>query len=340
MAFENFAILKPFWWVTSLVGWVDLEHRLWQQLAKAQLSEAKIVVGFSGGADSLSLLWALHRLKLPNLTACHIHHGVSKSPEVDEYRNQAALFCKKFCETHLIPFRFRQNTTAELSSEAALRDFRHEALAEVKTELGADFVALAHHRDDLLETRLLRLIRGTGPQGLMAMEWVQGGLLRPFLGVSKKTLEKYLSHCSLTAFADPSNFHGEPFRNWLRQEWLPSLELRQPGASHSLARSLEVLSESFALSFKNEEKESPFHEVFLEGPALSRLGLLALSNSQQKRVLARFVLLQNKRDFTHGHIDEVLKRLDNAKNELMFKVGGVDWYVNAQQIRITKNETV
>jgi tRNA(Ile)-lysidine synthase len=335
---------KPLWsQVKLLANWVDLEHRLWQSLEKNALLEKKILVGFSGGADSLALLWALHRVKKQNIVACYVHHGDSQTASLKNYRQGAAKFCEDFCKKYQIPFELRQRKTLaaasalkedqvfELTSEESLRDFRYEAFESVMQQTGADLLALAHHQDDLLETRILRLVRGTGEQGLQAMRVLQGPLFRPFLKTSKASLENYLTHCSLTAFEDPSNLLTAPLRNWLRQEWLPALEARQPGALQSFARSLEVLASSADAAIT---EDALINAVFVNSKTLTRLGFLALSDKNQKKILARFVLSQNKRDFTHGHIEEVLKRLDNPQKELRFRVGGVDWYVNAQQISI------
>jgi tRNA(Ile)-lysidine synthase len=327
-----------------LAEWHPLEHTLWRRLQEHGLTEKKILVGFSGGPDSLALLWALSRVLKKNVVACYVHHGASDEAEISMYRDRAAKFCREFCEKNDLSFELRQSERTPLRSEEELRNFRRGQLLEVRQAQGCDLLALGQHGDDLLETRMLRLIRGTGPQGLRAMKFLDGVVLRPFLELRKSDLLQYLAAFSLEPLVDPSNESLEPLRNWLRQQWLPALETRQAGALESLGRSLELLASSpdaspETIAGKGFYVDTLISEGLPDGPKLSRLGLLALPKSRRQQVLAAFVHAANKRDFSHAHVDEVLKRLDNPKNELMFRVGGLDWCVNAQQIWLADTDS-
>jgi len=310
-----------------LNDWLDLEHQLWKEMKEHELLERKILVGFSGGVDSLALLRALHRVRRSGIEACYIHHGPGQN---QVYRDAAAEFCRAFCKTHGIPFHVEKHQGAELISEAELRDFRHSSLQKVRAKTKSDLLALAHHREDLLETRLLRLIRGTGGQGLVAMRTLQNELFRPFLKISKNDLQEYLNALSLKAFEDPSNGDLHPMRNWIRQEWLVALENRQQGAVNSLGRSLEILSEML--------EESALPEGVLQADFISRAHYLSLSKAQQKQALASYLLSQNVKNFSQSHLEEVQKRLDISQKDLIFRVSGMDWVINAQQIRVQKIE--
>lgn len=327
-----------------MAEWHPLEHTLWRRLQEHGLTEKKILVGFSGGPDSLALLWALARVLKKNVIACYVHHGASDHAEISMYRDRAAKFCRDFCEKKDLSFELRQSEMAALRSEEELRNFRRGQLLEVRQTRGCDLLALGQHGDDLLETRMLRLIRGTGPQGVRAMEFLDGVVLRPFLELRKSDLLQYLAAFSLEPLVDPSNESLEPLRNWLRQQWLPALEARQAGALESLSRSLELLASISdtspeTIAGKGVCADTLISEGFADDLKLSRLGLLALPKSRRQQVLAAFVLAANKRDFSHAHVDEVLKRLDNPKNELMFRVGGLDWCVNAQQIWLADTDS-
>jgi tRNA(Ile)-lysidine synthase len=310
-----------------LNDWRDLEHHLWQELNERDLLDKKILVGFSGGVDSLALLWGLVRTHKEKITGCFVHHGPGPN---QPYRDRALEFCQNFCAERKIPFVSQINEKTELSSEAALREFRYEALRKTQKQTGSALLALGHHREDLLETRLLRLIRGTGPQGLPAMNELQEGLFRPFLKKSKKELLQYLESFGLSASEDPSNADLEPLRNWIRQDWLVALENRQEGAVHALARSLETLAESVT-------PQEDFSSYF-ENNALLRGPYLALSKTQQKRVLALLLLRQKVQNFTQSHLEEVQKRLDNPQKGFSFRVAGREWLINAQQIRVQDSE--
>jgi tRNA(Ile)-lysidine synthase len=311
----------------DLNDWLDLEHLLWKELKEHEILERKILVGFSGGVDSLALLRTLHRVKRTQIEACYVHHGRGSN---EQYRDAAAEFCRAFCETHSIPFHIQRHVGPELSSEAELRDFRHTSLALVREKTNSDFLALAHHREDLLETRLLRLIRGTGSQGFMSMRILQHEVFRPFLKISKNDLQTYLEDLSLEAFEDPSNADLHPMRNWLRQEWLVALEIRQKGAVSALGRSLEILAETL--------DEVMFPEGLFKEDFISRPHYLALSKTQQKQALAGYLLSQKVQNFSQSHLEEVQKRLDISKKGFTFKVGGADWVVNAEQVRVQKRD--
>ena len=153
----------------------------------------------------------------------------------------------------------------QAQSEEALRGFRYQCFKEFQTATNAQhnqarfntssgrldgesfnlwprpLIVLAHHQDDLIETRLIRLLRGTGAQGLKAMQVFDAPLLRPFLDVSKKQIIEYAQQRQLKWLDDPC---GDNFRQWLRRVWLPSLEQKRPGSSQALGRSLQLLVEA------------------------------------------------------------------------------------------------
>jgi tRNA(Ile)-lysidine synthase len=216
-----------------------------------------------------------------------------------------------------------------VSSESEYRDLRYAEINRLKLEQGFAVVALGHHRDDLLETRLLRLIRGTGGQGLASMqEWDQA-LFRPLLTKSKSELVSYLAAEEQSFIEDPSNFNLDPMRNWLRQEWLPQLEARMAGSVNSVARSLETIADELSsrndLLLQNENFRSS---------GLRRSFYLTLSLTEQKRLLAQYLFALGKRNFSQSHLEEIQKRLDKSQKVITFQVGGFLWEINAEQIKV------
>lgn len=306
----------------------DLDHHVWKLLKKHGLQEKKILVAFSGGVDSLALLRVLSKIHRPELLgACYFHHGEDSN---QEYRKEAQVFCAKFCEKWEISF-YPLKSHVLAKSEAQYRELRYQALENLQKDEGFEILSTAHHRDDLLETRLLRLIRGTGSQGLQAMSVFKGGVFRPLLEVGKKELKKYLREEKLKAFEDPSNVSLDPLRNWLREEWLKSLEKRSRGALSSLARSLETIAA--------EIEECPWGDLLSQNEAYRTQGLsrgfyLTLSPAEQKRLLAQYLFALGKRDFSQSHIEEIQKRLDKSQKMITFKVGGCQWEVNAEQVKV------
>src|SRR4051812_17485504 len=231
-----------------------LEKEVWQSLKKNNIRDKSVLLAVSGGLDSMVLLNVLHRLVNScglTLHVAHVHHGSSSN---SKYRDDAFNFVRRSAKNLDLPFWSNLTATKQTpepnpgidgasgESEASLRKFRFDVLEGIRARKHIDLIGLAHHRDDLLETRLLRLIRGVGPQGIQAMKLKQKHLLRPLLFVNRAHIEVYADEFAIEFLSDPSNKDVRPLRNWLRHEWLPMLEAKRPGASETLSRSLGLLA--------------------------------------------------------------------------------------------------
>lgn len=309
----------------------DLDHQVWKQLRSNSLQNKKVLIALSGGVDSVALLCVLAKIHKPErLGACYFHHGDDANVE---YRKEAQVFCEKLCKKIGISF-FPLKSSTLAKSEAQYRDLRYEALKKLMQSEGFDVLATGHHRDDLLETRLLRLIRGTGGQGLHAMWAWKDQIFRPFLETTKSELKKYLREEKIKAFQDPSNFNLDPLRNWLREEWLKSLERKQRGSTVSLARSLETIAQEL-----DSQGECPWGDLLSQNEAYKTQGLLrafylTLSQFDQRRLLAQYLFSLGKKDFSKAQLEEIQKRLDNSQKVITFKISGCEWLVNAEQIKV------
>lgn len=189
---------------------------------------ARIVVGFSGGMDSVALLHGLAGLQKDGLSALHIHHGIS--PNADRW----AIFCENYARQLGVPFTCTHVVVDRDSAdglEAAARRARHAALAQT----GADWIILAHHRDDQAETLLFNLLRGAGMAGAAAMRERSGRLLRPFLSVGRDDIERYAVAHRLDWIEDESNADTRHSRNFLRHRVLAPLIQRFPAAAKNFA---------------------------------------------------------------------------------------------------------
>lgn len=305
----------------------QLEHEVWKKIKEYELIQSQFVVSLSGGLDSVALLVLLKSAIGEKLSAFYFHHGENENLD---YRNQALVFNQNLCRQLDVDFYSAKNSDF-VKSEAGLREKRYQALLDFKQEHSFDVIALGHHRDDLLETRLLRLIRGTGGQGLVAMKEWSMPYFRPLLEISKKQLREYLAFKGVEYIEDPSNQITDPLRNWLREAWLKPLARKQKGSIDSLARSLETISQE--LSSENEFqlllKNNQVTEI-----GISRVFYLSLNTRDQLRLLAQYVLQQNLRDISQSQLREIQKRLDNSQNEYTFNVGHVLWVVNAQHVKV------
>ena len=307
----------------------NLDHRVWKQIRQYSLQNKKILVALSGGADSTALLRTLSKTHKKNLLgACYFHHGEDSN---QEYRKEAQIFCEKLCAKWGISF-YSLKSSQLAKSEAQYREFRYEALQRLMADEAFEVLATGHHRDDLLETRLLRLVRGTGAQGLEAMSAYNDKFFRPLLETTKREIKKYLREEKIKSFEDPSNFSLDPLRNWLREDWLPALEKKQKGAVATLARSLETV-------VRELQEVSPASDLLSQNEAYRTQGLsrgfyLTLSPNEQKRLLAQYLFALGKKDFSQSQLEEIQKRLDKSQKMITFRVSGCEWLVNAEQIRV------
>lgn len=217
-------------------------------------------------------------------------------------------------------------------SEAQMRRHRWDLLKEhIRMHGSYDWVLLAHHADDLLETRLIRLLRGTGPQGLLAMKTlsVREGVpvWRPFLPISGSLVKRYLVEQGCREgenwLDDPSNCDPSILRNRVRHELLPLVENLRSGGVGSLMRSLELLAASEAIEQAPDADGSRSKNHGLERATLMNLSPLA-----RRQVMSRWLKEQNVSDYSAAHIEEVLKRLDTRQKRLKFELCGRVWLVD------------
>jgi len=209
----------------------------------------RLVVGLSGGADSVALLDALASLgpSGPRLVAAHLDHGLRPGSDADR------AFCAALCSRLGIPLRSGHADVAGRACrdgdgiEAAARLERYAFLRRIAREEGAAAIAVAHTRDDQAETLLLHLLRGAGGAGLSGMRPMTGDLLRPLLAVSRAQVLAYLERRGLAWREDPSNFDPAFTRNRVRHELLPWLEARfNPRLRETLAGTAELLADETA----------------------------------------------------------------------------------------------
>lgn len=205
---------------------------------------ARIIVGLSGGADSVALLHVLCTLRQAfdwDITAVHIHHGLrGAEADADE------AFAKDFCTSLGVPCIVkRYDVKAEakkrrLGEEETGRLLRYAAFREVAGTDGC--IAVAHHQKDQAETMLMRLCRGTGLTGLTSMTPVRGNICRPLLCCSREEIEAYCIKNHLDWREDATNQEEKYTRNKLRLRVLPILAEINPKAVAHMAETAELLS--------------------------------------------------------------------------------------------------
>lgn len=276
-----------------------------------------IVLGLSGGADSVFLLLFLKWLQPQwNLQLCavHIHHGI-RGEEADRDEKET----ERLAEEQGILFRKFRNNIPEwaaeqrMSEEEAGRHYRYQCFEQVRQELGYQRIAVAHHQDDQAETILFQMLRGSGLRGLGGIRPVNGSVIRPLLAVNRRCIEDALKAEGIVFCQDSTNEQDRYTRNKLRIHAMPWLKREiQPAAAEHLAQTAEELQEVWD---------------YIEGQATERYlrlverrdGKLSVNRDdflQEDIVLQKQILLKmiesaagSRKDITRGHIGDCLSLL-------------------------------
>ena len=274
----------------------------------------KIVVGVSGGADSVCLLLLLCKLQeeMPfDMTVVHINHGIRKEAALD------AAFVENLCKEKNIPFVLESFSVNELakewnmSSEEAGRKVRYDTFSKCLGEDGGKIV-VAHNQNDVAETVLFHLFRGTGSVGLTGIRPKNGNVVRPLLCFQRNEIEKYLEEKQQTYCIDKTNLTDDYTRNKIRNHILPYIDehIVKGSVSH-IYNTAGLLNEQE--SFLEKETERVFCEVVSKDESfafykISRAEFSKLHIYMKKRILYKVLetLAGSKKDITARHVEGIL----------------------------------
>lgn len=293
-----------------------------------------VLVALSGGADSVALLLELYSLqkdrRISRLEAAHLHHGI-RGTEADA----DAAFVRTLCERLSIPLtvdRIDVPTLAEkdgISLELAARNARYAFLERVRTDRDLDCIALGQHRDDQAETVLLRLIRGSGTDGLSGMRVRANRLIRPLLFTGKDEILAYLKARGQDWCTDRTNFEADATRNRIRLNVLPVLESLNPAIR-------ETLADTAAHTAEDADYLNALADRVAKECGTDREKLAALSRPVRLRVLKKLLPYT---DYTHADLDRLDALLLNGQtgDTATLKNGVVAW-LDFRRLRIGRTE--
>lgn len=289
------------------------------QLFEASLNpDDTLCIALSGGLDSMVLLESATQLREPlgfNLTALHVHHGLS--PNADAW----SQFCLRQCDQRGIRLKIvgvAIERTPGASLEALARDARYAEYSAVD----ATVIAVAHHLDDQSETFLLQLLRGAGMRGLSAMSATSGAgnmkIVRPLLGLPRTTLQRYADDAGLEWIEDESNAMLQFDRNYLRHQILPAIARRFKGYRAALARSARHAAEAEVLLRE-------LAEIDLAGAVsnnrLSCARLGELPAPRARNALRGFLVRFGTEPPSSARISEIVRQVTTARRDAAVCVG-------------------
>ena len=218
-------------------------HAVRQHIENQQLlnNGATVIVGLSGGCDSVVLLHILHRMSYRCMAAhCNFHLR-------EEESNQDEHFVEKFCAELNIPLEITHFDTLnyarehQLSIELAARELRYKWFESLRQKHNAEAIAVGHHADDQAETLLMHLVRGSGLNGLCGMHPRNGHIVRPLLQLTRKEIEAYALQEHLSYVTDSTNADTQIRRNYFRHEIIPMLEKINPQIVQTLNHTCQHL---------------------------------------------------------------------------------------------------
>lgn len=202
------------------------------------------IVALSGGADSVALLLLLDEMGYKvHALHCNFHLRGEESDRDER-------FCEDLCLKKNIPFhRIHFDTqmyaeTHKMSVEMAARELRYRYFEQLRKDIGAEGICVAHHQDDTVETVLLNLVRGTGLRGLTGIQPRNGAILRPLLCVTRAEIEAYLATKQQDYVTDSTNLETDFVRNKIRLQVVPFLRQLNPAVSENIVRTAEHLTEA------------------------------------------------------------------------------------------------
>jgi tRNA(Ile)-lysidine synthase len=268
---------------------------------------ASIVIGLSGGGDSVALTSALLGLRKRmglKLAAAHLNHRL-RGDESDRDEEFVRAMCARLGLELQVERAEGLGTISAANLEERARDARREFLRRAADRVGADFIALGHHRDDQAETVLMRLMRGAGAAGMAAMaERGPERLIRPMLLISRAEIREYLSDCAIPFVEDSSNSSRDFLRNRIRGELLPMLERDYaPGLG---ARLVEVADEMRSLdALVSAMGARELDAMRIGGGVLDVSGFGAVDRAVQAATIRLFVAerMGSLRKISRAHVE-------------------------------------
>ncbi|MFZ6006695.1 MAG: tRNA lysidine(34) synthetase TilS [Nitrospirota bacterium] len=280
-----------------------------------------VLVGLSGGPDSVCLLTILHKLKPEfgiHISAAYIDHGLRP----DEIPYEIEL-CRDICSSMDMPFTTRPIDVKsymkekKLNKQEAARELRYKALDEIAIEKAANKIALGHNADDQAETIIMRLLRGAGTSGLSGIPPVRKYIIRPLIEIERSDIEKFLETEGIGFAIDSSNLKQEYLRNKIRHLIIPAAKKINMDVVKTISRTADI--------FRDEER---YFEILVTKTLMKLITrktdnaielflgpLEAMDTVMLRRVLRRAI---DETKGLHGigfiHVEEIISLIKSGKS--------------------------
>lgn len=280
----------------------------------------KYVVAVSGGVDSMVLLELLNRQNYKDIIVAHFDHGIRQESQQDR------IFVQRYCVSHNMRFIYEVAQLGKDASEDEARRLRYKFLRKILKNTQADAILTAHHKNDVLETAVLNLIRGTGRKGLSSLRSGQV-IVRPLLEYTKEMIIDFAKKNDLKWCEDATNTDTSYLRNYIRHSVIPYAAKVYP---HFEAELLGRINNQKALNFKINRLRAEYANkkiIFLPSAAsIKRYELIMLPESVALEILQYTVLKLSKTQLQSKQVRDALLFIKTAKPHKIYQINK-DWQI-------------
>ncbi len=272
----------------------------------------KVLVALSGGCDSICLSLVLMELGY-NIAVAHVNHSIRQTASRDEN------FVMEFASRYNIPYHITKINIPEIakqtktSEETAGRTARYEFFEKICDEYGYTKIAVAHNLNDVCETFLMNVLRGSGIKGLCSIPKVRGRVIRPLINVSRQMLEQYVHSKGEEYVEDETNMLTEYTRNKIRHNVMPRLYEINPSFMKNMLRTVEILTE-YSEYITNNAQNVVEKKKGISVIDKSRFMLLEKSLKQEALMIAYENAAGTNKDFEKKHIDYIIETVKNKEH--------------------------
>ena len=275
------------------------------KISKFLSPNSKIILGLSGGSDSVALLDIfLNSGNNYNIIACHVNHGI----DIGQSKLHEE-FVKKLCEKMNVKLLVKRIDIPKLSHRYKLgieemsRLKRREFFEQSLNKFNASKIVLGHHLDDQAETFIMRLIRGTSLTGLESIKELDGYYYRPMIAIEKIEIIKYLKSNNLQWVEDLSNNDSKFTRNFIRANIIPLLKQLNPNFNNSIKNTIKVIGNTNTYVNKKVDK-------FIKNKIIESKSIKIIKIEEMKKI---------PRALNYAIISKILKEYFSSKDNLIFK---------------------
>ncbi|MBQ6516329.1 tRNA lysidine(34) synthetase TilS [bacterium] len=306
--------------------------RLKNFLDKYNLKGKTILVGFSGGFDSMCLLDMLFKIEAEyslKVVAVHLNHNWRGEEALQEQEK-----CKAFCEDRRIEFYTKTASAGLKQTETVARALRYKFFDEAIDKYKADAFFTAHNKNDNAETILYRIVKGTGVNGLRGIAEHREIFYRPLLNISRAEIEKYCEDNELSPNFDSSNNDIKYKRNFIRHKVIPMLEKINPDVMEALSSLINLANEDYDVV---EEYLDELRKIIFDKKSIITQEFLKLSQNVQRRIIYDWVL-EHGLDYDYDVINRICMFINenkNSKSGMSKSLSAESWlFVNRDVVEI------